>query len=132
MHLIGDLSNGAQLPLFLDPAEIIEETYAGHWGSVDEPAYGDIDTLWQSKGAEGWQGYKSYAPIEEWEVFRPVTLVLERWGITSPAVGNGHHRVIYASQAGLQFVPVVWSQDSTFSSPNGDDAAWNEEADDAF
>lgn len=97
-----DVSDDAvgQLPMFLDPADIIERVSDGTWGSVDY-----VDDGYAHKLAEG-EASNLCDSIAREGVQQPVVLWLQPHERVT--TGNGHHRTACAAALG-QLVPVIWS-----------------------
>jgi hypothetical protein len=112
-----------QLPMFINPAEVIENTVNGVWGSID-----GINTYtgWRYKLANaldygGWTE-SAFEDIQSWQAFTPITLMIEEgWSSPYVQIGNGHHRVATAEAVGMKLIPVVWSEDSAFESYESQD-----------
>lgn len=113
--MIGD--EGETLPMFLPPEDIYDLVAAGDWGSVDQ-----IHGGWDYKRDEQYDDL--VASIQAGEQIRmPIVLqppVVTYWGDWVPVmVGNGHHRVVAATDEHLPYVPIVWSE-SAFATTGGD------------
>lgn len=96
--------DAVQLPMFIDPDEIIEGTHNGDWDSVD--LRGDPDILWQDKRVEAFHN-GTLNSVAENGVLIPVVGLLSRWNWNHLKLGNGHHRTICASITG-QLLPIIW------------------------
>lgn len=101
-----------QLPMFINPHEIIQHTVNGEWGSVDKVT---SEIQWDDKlRSARWGGNHDadLVDIKDWKVFLPITLMMKGDHIM---MGNGHHRVAMSDHMEMPLIPVLWDDQTWFA-----------------
>lgn len=100
-----------QLPMFINPATIVNKTSDGEWLSVDmtDGEWETVEDMWTRKETEANVSGLS-VDIRRHGVRTPIVLTIggtgKRFRVT---MGNGHHRVASAFWHEIPYIPVIWS-----------------------
>lgn len=102
------------LPMFVNPADIIDQVRQGNWTAADADGFGgDIFDLKLEEGQVG----GLCDSIASDGVRMPIVVAFDTYKNRGdqPMQGNGHHRVACAASLGIELIPAVYTSGGIFA-----------------